>query len=119
MSTHESVHQQIATIKRIIRKDATGRRALCDAEGRMCAIGGLAYYGAQITKPQLRGCTNQYFEAVNVYDVLRIRFPVLAHLRASVIVQVNDAHENLSTRRRALCALFDQLEATLRAKGIA
>lgn len=100
--------QQIATICRIINKDATGRGQVIDDDGRLCAIGGLAHYGAGVPKRTLRqwrarargGSTHLAWEAAVK------KFPVLKCTNEWSVYEVNDRYLNVSERRQALCRLF-------------
>ena len=101
-----TVKQQIAAIKRIIRKDANARGTLLDDDGTMCAIGGLAYYGAKVTKSKLR--TNQVGV---IYRRVQRAFPILRTVMAREIYRINDDNSRLETRRNKLCQFFDKLIA--------
>ena len=97
--------QQIAEIKRIVRKDATTSGELISHDSkRMCIIGGLAYYGIGISKRDL-----QNIDTFDAWTLVRKKFPIINKQRFKCIVTMNDQIENLAERRTALCTFFDSL----------
>lgn len=95
--------QQVAEIKRIIRKDANLTGRLTDGKEGYCVIGGLAHYGARIGRKRLLKLG--IYEA---FDCVSRRFPVLK-LRAQRLVAINDRFEDTKKRRVALCKFVDEL----------
>lgn len=100
----QTAQQQIAQIKQIIRKDANTHGTLLDSKGKMCALGGLAHYGAGISKKRLRT-----MDSGQAFDAVCGRFPILLGIRCTEIVYLNDGERDLKKRRRKLCTLFDGL----------
>mgnify|MGYP001567576973 CR=1 FL=1 len=96
--------QQVATLKRIVNQDAEIRGMLCDAEGRMCALGGLGH---------AVGFSKRWLQRVRNYAKLwrRVckRFPILRGVGTSDIHERNDRYDNLTKRRTALCRFFEGL----------
>lgn len=101
-----SLKRQVAQMKRIIRKDANAIGTLLDGDGKMCAVGGLAYYGAGVTQEELRD-----MDTGDAFDRVVNRFPVLrlAHVACDEIVDLNDKTKTLIGRRNKLCRFFDNL----------
>ncbi len=99
----QTARQQVAEIKRIIRKDANLTGRLTDGKDGYCVIGGLAHYGARIGRKRLLKLG--IYEA---FDYVRERFPVLK-LRAMRLVTINDCFKNTKQRRAALCEFVDGL----------
>ena len=96
--------QQIRRIKQIIRKDANTTGKLVDEDGKMCAIGGLAHYGAGISQRRLGK-----MDSNDAFDLVIERFPVLYQTTASEVYTVNDRCDDTRTRRVALCKFFDRI----------
>ena len=119
--------QQIAEVCRIINLDANGIEYLYyTANGTMCAIGGLAHYGAGVAKWRLGRVSSNGLDSDEAWEKVVKRFPVLAALSAEEVYGENDVHTPLcscggndkncedvaahaiatTSRRKALCALF-------------
>lgn len=101
--------QQIAKIKSIIRKDSDGRAKIIDEDGKMCAIGGLAHYGAGVSKRCLMSWELKGTGIFQAFDKVLCAFPVLLGIKADNIWCINDRYIKVDNRRNALCKFFDSL----------
>ena len=106
-----SLQQQVARMKAIVMKDADARGAIIREDGTMCALGGLAHYGAGISKATLRRWTQSSGAIGKAFKYAQRAFPILTIVGALplTIYGVNDVHDNIARRREALCRLFDQM----------
>ena len=113
MSIPQTPKQQINEICRIIQKDANARQKIITVDGKMCAIGGLAHYGAKVSKAQLQRMDRESNYGNQPSDQawreVVTRFPVLQGTYASQVWRINDAHHKLVTRRKALITFFRAL----------
>ena len=107
----ESPRAQVAQMKAIVRKDATATGRIITEDGRMCAIGGLAHYGAGVPQAtmQMWRDSNAYDSVTEAWQAACQRFPILSRTTASVVYRINDDNRNLDDRRAALCHFFDSL----------
>lgn len=84
--------QQIERVCEIVMKDANTTEVLITDDGsKMCAIGGLAHYGAGISKDKLRS-----YDSEDAWEKVCEVFPVLAELNAEDVYTINDAYEPLA-----------------------
>lgn len=107
----QSAKAQVKCMKAIIRRDANATETILTDDNKMCAIGGLAHYGARVSLSTMRRWVKAGDGTTVAWGVVVSRFPILAGCRASEVFNINDSYNNhdLHRRRVALCAFFDSL----------
>ena len=112
MKRVQSARQQVNAMKRIIRKDANTIETILDDDGKMCALGGLAHYGAGVSLRTLKWWNAECRVNAMAFAAACDAFPLLTkrNLTAASIYDINDRYPtSLAERRQALCRFLDSL----------
>jgi len=104
--TRMSKKAQVDRIKKIIMKDANTTGMYINKNGKMCALGGLAYYGAGASKKELHRAETG--GDIDLMAKITRTFPILTCFLGSV-AKLNDSIRTTKPRRKALCEFFDSL----------